>query len=324
MSHPGNDSSCHDQPKNVGYESDVRAAGASPSGPRRGARAARRSAWPAVLAQPRRAGRRRRASRTCCTASSRARRRTGSTPTATADGRVPPQLPPALDRVAGARRSDRLHPPAAREDRAVRASSPRRSSPAAAVLRHRDDPRRLRPAACWSRATWAGRPRSRATPSTPWSLGATDVFAQAAILGLYDPDRSQTVTLPRQVRTWEAFLQSLAAGARRRARRSAAPGLRFLTGAVTSPTLAAQIRRRLRATSRRPAGTSGSRPAATRCAPALEARVRRVSSRRATTSPTADVVLTLDSDLLTAGPGAVRYARDFADRRRARSGERDA
>src|ERR1017187_2921214 len=40
----------------------------------------------------------------------------------------------------------------------------------------------------------------------PASLGGTDIFAQASILGLFDPDRSQTVMSMGDVRSWQAFL----------------------------------------------------------------------------------------------------------------------
>ena len=40
-----------------------------------------------------------------------------------------------------------------------------------------------------------GRPiKIEGNPAHPGSLGATDIFGQAALLGLYDPDRSQLVT----------------------------------------------------------------------------------------------------------------------------------
>src|SRR6185503_16347532 len=46
-------------------------------------------------------------------------------------------------------------------------------------------------------------------PEHPASLGATDVLTQAAVLGLYDPDRAQTVTYRGEVRTWGAFQTSM-------------------------------------------------------------------------------------------------------------------
>src|SRR5438128_10815261 len=41
----------------------------------------------------------------------------------------------------------------------------------------------------------------------PASLGGTDVFAQASILEMYDPDRSPTITYHADVRTWASLLQ---------------------------------------------------------------------------------------------------------------------
>jgi len=86
-----------------------------------------------------------------------------------------------------------------------------------------------------------GRPtKVEGNPDHPASLGATDVFGQAHVLGLYDPDRSKTVLYYGQDRTWNDFRAALReALARQKAKGGA--GLRFLTGRVTSPTLAAQM-----------------------------------------------------------------------------------
>ena len=46
-------------------------------------------------------------------------------------------------------------------------------------------------------------------PDHPSSLGATDVFMQASILGLYDPDRSQVVRNLGEVSTWSEFIGAL-------------------------------------------------------------------------------------------------------------------
>ena len=58
-----------------------------------------------------------------------------------------------------------------------------------------------------------GRPtKIEGNPEHPASLGSTDVFAQASVLGLYDPDRSKTITNAGRIRTWEAFVESLTRG----------------------------------------------------------------------------------------------------------------
>ncbi len=86
-----------------------------------------------------------------------------------------------------------------------------------------------------------GRPtKVEGNPDHPASLGATDVYAQASLLTLYDPDRSQRVTSAGQPRTWEDFLAALN-GALTPLRSNGGAGLRILTEASTSPTLAAQM-----------------------------------------------------------------------------------
>ena len=55
-----------------------------------------------------------------------------------------------------------------------------------------------------------GRPtKIEGNPDHPASLGATDIFHQASVLTLYDPDRSQTVTHLGQTRTWDEALAAL-------------------------------------------------------------------------------------------------------------------
>src|SRR5262245_27551374 len=86
-----------------------------------------------------------------------------------------------------------------------------------------------------------GRPtKLEGNPDHPASLGATDAIVQAAVLGLYDPDRSKVVTQLGVIRPWSAFTVAMdGVMAAQRERRGS--GLRLLTGTVTSPTLAGQL-----------------------------------------------------------------------------------
>src|SRR5277367_5857681 len=43
----------------------------------------------------------------------------------------------------------------------------------------------------------------------PASLGGTDIFAQASILGMYDPDRSQAITHLGDVASWAEFVTEI-------------------------------------------------------------------------------------------------------------------
>jgi len=55
-----------------------------------------------------------------------------------------------------------------------------------------------------------GRPtKVEGNPQHPASLGASDAFAQASVLGLYDPDRSQVITKAGQIESWSTFLADL-------------------------------------------------------------------------------------------------------------------
>ena len=150
-------------------------------------------------------------------------------------------VPEADGRVAGAGRRHRVHAAAGRKDRALRPAAGGDRSRQAAVLRDRDDRSAAsRPAARREPQGPADEDR-RQPASIPASLGATDVFAQAAILGLYDPDRSQTLThSARSGRGRRSSAPMRAALAAQQPLKGA--GLRILTETVTSPTLAAQLR----------------------------------------------------------------------------------
>ncbi len=149
----------------------------------------------------------------------------------------------------------------------------------------------------------------------PASLGATDVFAQASILGLYDPDRAQSVTRLGRIATWEDAVHALQ-GALDQQRGKKGAGLRILTEAVASPSLRTQLRDLLRAYPAarwheyEPVGREAVREG-TRLAYGTDLHVFYNFAE-------ADVVLSLDADFLASGPGHLRYTREFTDRRRVR------
>jgi molybdopterin-containing oxidoreductase family iron-sulfur binding subunit len=86
-----------------------------------------------------------------------------------------------------------------------------------------------------------GRPvKLEGNPDHPASGGATDAFTQAALLGLYDPDRSQTPLKGGNATTW-GEIEGVAFGLARSLDASAGAGFHLLTGPVGSPTLLRQI-----------------------------------------------------------------------------------
>jgi MoCo/4Fe-4S cofactor protein with predicted Tat translocation signal len=149
----------------------------------------------------------------------------------------------------------------------------------------------------------------------PASLGATDVFAQASILTLYDPDRSQAVRNAGRISNWSAFLTAIGTSLETQRLKKGA-GLRILTETVTSPTLAHQLQALLETF---PEAAWHQYEPVTRDA-------GRAGTRLALGAPfnpiyhfdKAEVILALDTDLLACGPGSLRYAHDFAAKRRVR------
>ena len=154
-----------------------------------------------------------------------------------------------------------------------------------------------------------GRPtKIEGNPEHPASLGATDLFAQAAVLSLYDPDRSRNVLNRGEVKTWSTFLAAVQAiVTAQKAIKGAA--LRLLTEPITSPTLVEQIQHAAHRLSRGEVASVGSR---LRRAPGRRGRPRRAIYDL----DKADVVVSLDADFLGFGPASVRYTKDFSARRR--------
>jgi MoCo/4Fe-4S cofactor protein with predicted Tat translocation signal len=147
----------------------------------------------------------------------------------------------------------------------------------------------------------------------PASLGGTDIFAQASLLGLYDPDRSQTVTSMGDVRSWQAFLGAIR-GPLSAQKSLQGAGIRILTTTTTSPTLADQLRSFLKLYPQakwhvyEPVNRDNVLEGA-KMAFGQPVETRYDFSK-------ADVIVSLDADFLSAGfPGNTRYIRDFASRR---------
>jgi MoCo/4Fe-4S cofactor protein with predicted Tat translocation signal len=159
-----------------------------------------------------------------------------------------------------------------------------------------------------------GRPtKVEGNPDHPASLGATDVWGQASVLALYDPDRSQGLTFLGDVRPWSAFASAVKSAVEsQRGQRGA--GIRILTETVTSPTLAAQIEALLAELPEArwhqfdPTYRNNARLGSTLAfGEAVETQL--LLDR-------ADVVLSLEDDLIGSGPANLRQIRGLASRRR--------
>ncbi len=163
-----------------------------------------------------------------------------------------------------------------------------------------------------------GRPtKIEGNPAHPASLGATDVATQASVLGLYDPDRSQSINFLGEIRSYGSFLTVFKDVVAEQIGKQGS-GIRILTETITSPTLGAQIKDLLtlypgaKWIQWEPVGFG-----------------RREGARLAFgtyTNPiykfdAAQVVLSIDADFFSTGPASTRYAHDFMMRRQVRNGD---
>jgi molybdopterin-containing oxidoreductase family iron-sulfur binding subunit len=158
-----------------------------------------------------------------------------------------------------------------------------------------------------------GRPiKVEGNPMHPASLGATDAFAQAQVLDFYDPDRAAPITAHGLHADRQVLLTALAAERAKIAQNRGA-GLRILTGMVTSPTLAAQLdallarHRQARWHQWDPISRDNVRNGVALAYGSPLEIVPKLD--------VANVILAIESDLLSSAPGHVRFARDFASRR---------
>ena len=159
-----------------------------------------------------------------------------------------------------------------------------------------------------------GRPvKIEGNPLHPASLGATDVFAQAEILSLYDPDRSDAPLLNGSPKSWEE-LTDFIRPVRNELVVAEGRGLHVLMPPTSSPTL-----HRLIAQARQlfplaqwhvfsPIDDDNRRAAAL----AVFGR----DAELVYDLTQADTIVTLGGDLFAEEPGHLRYAADYQARRR--------
>ncbi|WP_166254595.1 4Fe-4S dicluster domain-containing protein [Marinobacter salicampi] len=159
-----------------------------------------------------------------------------------------------------------------------------------------------------------GRPtKLEGNPDHPATLGSCDAITQAAVLSLYDPDRSASVMRRQAV----SDMGSLLAELRQKQDdwdREEGRGLCLLTGTISSPSQRARIAKmqerwpRARWFLHEPVDRRQVFRASQRLfGEALEPRYRFTE---------AEVVLSLDADFLQSPPGFLRYAHDLMSRRR--------
>ena len=152
----------------------------------------------------------------------------------------------------------------------------------------------------------------------PASQGGTDVYAQASILDLYDPDRSQDISYLGGNSSWSELVHALQEPLNAQQAKKGA-GLRILSQDFSSPTLADQKQQLLK---KFPEAKWHFYEPVNRDNVYAGAQMAFGQAVETTYKlDAADVIVSLDADFLYAGfPGTTRYARDFAKRRDPDSG----
>jgi Fe-S-cluster-containing dehydrogenase component len=158
-----------------------------------------------------------------------------------------------------------------------------------------------------------GRPtKVEGNPAHPETLGATTVFEQALILGLYDDDRAKQLRTGSRAIAWQTYLSDVRTRGTKLAEKGGA-GLRFLTGPTTSPLLA-DLRRRILERFPQAKFVSYGAVANDSAVEGAKMAFGRPLVPRHHLAPAA-VIVALDSDFLTDGPEQTRLSREFSARR---------
>jgi MoCo/4Fe-4S cofactor protein with predicted Tat translocation signal len=167
--------------------------------------------------------------------------------------------------------------------------------------------------------SYDGRPiKIEGNPLHPMNRGATDVYAQASVLELYDPDRSRVIVRQadghRFTHSWDDFT-AFARPHFAELKKRSGEGLCVLSEATSSPTVIDMRARLLKAFPRakwyeyepisRDNELAGAKLAFGK------------PYRTHLHLDKAKVIVCLDADILGAHPAAIKYARDFADSRTA-------
>jgi molybdopterin-containing oxidoreductase family iron-sulfur binding subunit len=166
-----------------------------------------------------------------------------------------------------------------------------------------------------------GRPtKVDGNPKHPSNRGTSNIWMGATVLGLYDPDRSKNVVNLTRPSTWDEF-NKVAHAELERQKSIKGAGIRILTETVTSPTLTTQVQDVLKAY---PSAKWYSYEPANRDNMYEGAEMFfGMPAETLYSFDKADIILSLDCDFINSGPGHLRYAGDFANKRRARQGKTD-
>ena len=155
-------------------------------------------------------------------------------------------------------------------------------------------------------------------PEHPMSKGKSDVFTQATLLDLYDPDRSKNVTYRGENSDWGKFQQALATAAKST---PGGQGIYFLSETITSPTLASQWKQvqaaypNVKMVQWEPVNQDSSRAASKAAFGSYTDAQYKLEE--------ADVILSLDADFLggIGHPGFLPMAAAYAERHRYEEGK---